>query len=232
MRLRASIWWLTMAKRGRPPPDPEAIRRVCERRRGGESLASIAKDFGVTEPTISRWVKQYGKGAADRLPPAMKRPPPAPADSPDELADALERVVDALSDQSLVVVVRRVQDALRAGVGAAEDGDMPPDVSEGSLAWCAWHIQHAERQMFAAEARHDSQAARQYASNVEKWGKTYKMLEAQHAGSDGVVSISRSDVGTMREDIRALLKSYTASPPTCSECNRRIRVSWAKEDEE
>jgi len=49
------------------PPNPEIVRRACERRRAGESFATIARDAGVTEATARRWYKLAGEPAPPPL---------------------------------------------------------------------------------------------------------------------------------------------------------------------
>jgi transposase-like protein len=44
--------------RFRPPYSPEFRARIIELVRAGRTLASLAKEFGVTEVSIRSWVKQ------------------------------------------------------------------------------------------------------------------------------------------------------------------------------
>jgi transposase-like protein len=45
-------------RRYKPPYPPQFRARVIELRRAGRTLASLAKEFGVTEVSISSWMKQ------------------------------------------------------------------------------------------------------------------------------------------------------------------------------
>jgi hypothetical protein len=153
-------------------------------------------------------------------------PPPVASDTPGELASQLDSVVAALSDGGAIRIVRRVQDALRAGLVSDVD-DPPPDAGQDHRGWILWMIEHLQTKMAVAEKAHNMTAAKQYAAILEKWGKTLKQYDVLHAGSGDVVAVSRGDIDRARGELRDLVRAWTANGPLCAECHRRIRASWA-----
>lgn len=218
----------------RPPPNPEIVRRVCERRRAGESFATIARDAGVTEATARRWYKLAGEPAP---PPAiMREPPPAPPDDPGDLALELERVaevLDAAGGPELARVVRRAIDALRAGVGAPGGGDDDlPDPSTHQREWIVAMIARIQKSYARAEAAHNATAAKQYASALERWAARLKQYDTLHAASGDVITIPRAALGARLEQMREHVRALLAEPLRCAECGRRVRVGWAEDADE
>jgi hypothetical protein len=210
---------------GRRPADPEVIRRARERRRAGESLASIARDAGVYPSTVRAWC------AADLAPaPAiLASDPAAPPDSPDDLARDLAGVADVLDaagGADLAVIVRRAIDALRAW-GAADD---LPDPATDMRAWVVAMIGRAQRSYERAEAARDAVAAQRYASVLERWGKTLKQIDERAQGGDAIM-IPRAELEQRRAWLRETIESYTSEPPRCAVCDRKIRASWAGADD-
>lgn len=207
----------------RPPPDPELVRRVCERRRAGVSVADLARDASVSEDTIRRWVRTYGDPPP---PPAILQgdiePPP---DEAAQLAAQLGPVADALDaagGADYALIVRRAADALRA-TDAVDDAPDPADDPRGFVAW----VMHRTRRSWElAERTGNATAAKQYAATLEKWMKTLKQLDAVRGGDE--IVIPRAELEERRQRLRETLAAYAAEPPRCVECNRAIRTAWAE----
>ena len=53
-------------RRFKPPYAPEFRARIVELARAGRSLASLAKEFGVTEMSIRNWLRQADLDAGRR----------------------------------------------------------------------------------------------------------------------------------------------------------------------
>ncbi len=53
-------------RRFKPPYPPEFRARIVDLARAGRSLASIAKEFGVTDMSIRNWIRQADLDAGHR----------------------------------------------------------------------------------------------------------------------------------------------------------------------
>lgn len=207
----------------RPAPNPELVRRACERRRAREALATIAADAGVTAGTVRRWMHTYGDGPAP--PPILVGPAPAP---PPAVVAALPAELEALAvrlDAADARLVRRAIDALAAPRGVAVD---MPDPSTDTRGWIVAMIARTQASYDAAEASHNATAAKQFASALERWSKTLTQHDRAHAGVDAIV-IPRGAVEERKAALAETLRRLSAEPLRCVDCGRRVRVSWAEE---
>ncbi len=216
----------------RPPPAPEVVRRALERLRGGEAYAIVAGEAGVTESTLRRWRRRAGDAEAGRpVPPIMRADIPAPPDAPSDLAAELERVavaLDAAGGADLARIVRRGIDALRAGRSPSpdeDDGPPLPDAGTDVRAFAVAMIVRTQRALERQERAHNSRAATQLSSALERWTRLLKQIDASGDGAD-VITIPRNELATRIADLRAKLAAYAANGPLCSECSRRIRADW------
>ena len=70
-----------------PAPYPQEFRddavRVAQNREPGTHLKDIAKDFGISESCLGRWLKIADRedGKTDQAPPSTSAPPPADAEA-------------------------------------------------------------------------------------------------------------------------------------------------------
>lgn len=198
-------------------PDPEIVARALARRRTGESYASIARDCGVTEGTIRRWVKLAPLEAS-------RVPPPILADAPPEdLSVALERIAAEL-DTSRAIVIRRAIDLLRAT--SALDEDLP-DAGTDTRAWLVAMISRTQRSYLAAEQSHNAPAAKQYASVLERWAARLRQHDAQR--TDDAIVIPRAELDLRLARLREHMFALAEAGPLCASCGKRVRMSWVGE---
>lgn len=207
---------------GRPPPNPELVRRACERRRAGESAASIARDAGVTESTIRRWMSLFGDPAP--VPPILAVQAPAPSDATlAELPAALAELASRLEGAD-ARLVRRAADAI--GAVPADVSDMP-DPATDTRGWIIGMIARAQKSYDAAERTHNATAAKQWGATLERWSKTLAQHDRARGATDDVV-IPAAQIAERERALRDVLERITAQPIWCVECGRRVRVSWAE----
>jgi len=211
----------------RKPPDPELVRRVCERHRGGESARQISRDAGASEATIRRWIKMVG---AERPPPPIMRQPP-PQLSPDSLAalpDELATLAARL-DGAGATVVRRAIDALAEHAREADEIDVDaPDPDTDMRGWIVHMIHRTQRSYDLAEKSRDTTTATRLAATLEKWAKTLKQYDQSHDG--GTITIPRAALAARVQALRDTMRTLTSEPLRCADCDRAVRVSWAEED--
>ena len=221
----------------RPPPDPELVRRVVERRRRGDSLRVIAEDAGVCEATVRRWCAPLGREARPAPPPMMRppptpppimtQPPPAPSeDSEVALRTELEHLAAALDGEGAAQRARVVRRALDALATAPAD-DTIPDASEDLRGWLLAMIARTQRSYERAERAGNSQSAARYAGTLERWAARLKQYDAQHADDGDAITIRRSDIAERQRAVEDMLRAMTAEPLRCTDCGRRVRASWA-----
>jgi len=211
--------------RVRPPPNAELVRRACERRRAGESLASVARDAGVTAGTVRRWMAAYGD--APVAPPIMREAAPAPPEAVvAELPAALEALATRLAPAD-ARLVRRAIDAIAAPRSA--DVDMP-DPATDTRGWIVAMIARAQRSYDAAERSHNATAAKQWGATLERWSKTLAQHDRAHVDDD-VVAFPAAELAAKTAALAETLRVLGAEPLRCVDCGRRVRVSWAEADE-
>lgn len=192
----------------RRPPDPDLVRLVIEAASTGTSHAEIAEVAGVSESTVRTWLHKYGGGKGLRT-------------------DLTPKVRRALS--------RRIDRAHAEGGPPPEEPDEQSTATDArgvafdALAEARGALKALKSIVSEAKAVGNMTAAQRAVRDIGNLVNTIARIE-RTLGGDGEIRVSREELETAREAVRARMAAVLSAPLLCAHCGRQLRIDWTKGD--